>query len=740
MTAERMKTFISRVQYVLLVPFFMSVFTVLGNAQEKPQEKLPIKRTNTSLEQLLEFLAINAASVPNLDALEYYAAYPLVLQKISASDLEELAVFSRETAERIVGYFRRNPASRLAQLADDLALSPLEVLVLQACTRDKPLRKAPKKSNSDNTQTPLHLWYRARTRFLATPQRGFTPDATASQQFQGSPLEAYQRLSIRYDAPSTLFAPNDSLDTFTSTGQKNAVIEGNITLAKDAGERSIADFTSAYLRTSFGNTHIILGDFLVESGMGTALWSMYGNGKSADVLTPTTQQKFRIVPYRSSTEQQYFRGVAAQTSLAIPRKSNNLANANTKRDSLGLSIKGWYSSQSRAARVDTALGVATSLNFDGLFRTRSELSLVGGLQERVGGLGAELSGTEIAPDELVESAWSLGATAFLLDYDKEIVSRSSQVFFGQRGVNASVYGMLRRGTLLLNAEMSMDGQQNLGGRINAEFAITEGRKKDWEFAASARYFPASFRAPFGVNFGENSKPTNEAGLYAGAVWKGIENLRCVAYLDAYTTITSTATVPVEVRGIDLFTEAVWEASDVISLTARLRHETKTDALTQGTGRNRQRIVFARGKSSLRLHGDFTLSPELRLQSRLEGVLVNFENAEPQETGVLAFVGAEWKPLEQLAVFVRCAGFSTQSFDSALWQYERTIAGTLSNPALFGQGVRAYCLMEAAIIPECLVSLRGAVTRRFDVSTLGSGATQINSNTDAQLLVQVDVKF
>ncbi len=739
-----MKTFIFPLRFVLLVPFFTCVFTTRGNAQEKPQEKLqrqsPTKRTNTSLEQVLEFLAINATNVPNLDALEYYAAYPLVLQKISASDLEELAVFSRETAERIVEYFQRNPASRLTQLTNDLQLSPLQILVLKACTTDKPSRSKASRNNLDSTQTPLHVWYRARTRFLATPQRGFTSDATASQQFQGSPLELYQRLSIRYDAPSTLFMPNDSLNNFTSAEQKNAVIEGNITLAKDAGERTITDFASAYLRANVGNTHIILGDFLVESGMGTALWSIYGNGKSADVLTPTTQQKFRIVPYRSSTEQQYFRGIAAQTSLPIPRTTINRTTGMMKRDSLRFDVKGWYSSQSRAARIDTALGVATSLNFDGLFRTRSEISLLGGLQERVGGLGAEIRGVENSQEERTETAWSLGATAFLVDYDKEIISRSSQVFFGQRGVNASMYGMFRRGAFLLNAEMSMDGQQHLGGRINAEFFIHQGKSKEWEFATSARYFPASFRAPFGVNFGENRKPTNEAGLYASAIWNGAENLRCVAYMDAYTSITSTATVPVEVRGIDFFTETVWEASDAISLTARLRHETKTDALTQGTGRNRQRIVFARGKSSLRLHGDFTLSPELRLQSRLEGVLVNFENAEPQETGVLAFVGAEWRPLEQLAVFVRCAGFSTQSFDSALWQYERTIAGTLSNPALYGQGVRAYCLVEAAVIPDCLVSLRGAVTRRFDVSTLGSGATQINSNTDAQLLVQVDVKF
>jgi hypothetical protein len=699
LTNRHGKTFILLFILTLCFCFLLVVSGERTNlfAQNKPR--------NPDLEQLLEFFAINSGVSPNLDAIEYFALYPINLRTATARDLIGLAAFPQETAENIITFIRSRTSSSLAaitfaQLQTALNLSDIQTLILKVCTRLEEKRLV----SVDTTLPAFHAWYRARTRFWAVPQRGFTPDATPSQQYQGSALELYQRLTVRYDAPSCGFFPE-------------GVYEANITAAKDAGERTITDFLSGYLRAKVGNTHIVAGDFLVESGMGTTLWSIYGNRKSADVLTPTTQQQFRIIPYRSSTEQQYFRGLAAQSLFRLPR--------NAERDSLSLNLKAWYSSQSRAARIDTVLGVATSLNLDGLFRTRSEISLLGGLQERIGGIGAEIADTY----------WSVGATAFGIFYDKPIVSRSVQVFFGQSGINASVYGSYRWNNLLLSGELSRDAANNIGGRINTEFET-----QNWHIAASLRTFPTEFRAPFGVNFGENTKPSNEAGLYMGAVWRGIEHFCVTSYLDVYTTHSSTATVPVPVRGVDIFSEATWNISPELTTILRARHETKTDALTQGTGRNRERIVFGRGKTSLRLHAQYDVFPEFRLQSRVEGVLINSEQAKPVETGVLGFIGVQWKPLPSIAATMRFVGFRTDSFDSALWQYEQTVAGTLSNPPLYGQGIRAYCLVEADILPIWSLSVRGSLTRRFDVTTLGSGSTLINSNTDAQLLIQTDVRF
>lgn len=702
LTKSRAKTFIVVCVFFLQCFVFFSASLFAQTASGNPD-----------LEQLLEFFAISANVSPNLDAIEYYSRYPLQLRTITVRDLEGFAVFSQEMSERIVRFLQKHPSSNLKMLQDSLNVSDIQILLLKVCTRlNKP-------SSTEQGIDALKLWYRARSRFWAIPQRGFTSDATPAQQYQGTSLDVYQRLTLRFDTPVQSFLPEGTY-------------EANVTAAKDAGERFLTDFLSGYMRLALRKTNIVFGDFLVESGMGTHLWSIYGNVKSADVITPTTQQQFRIIPYRSSTEQQFFRGIAAQTSFTLPISLPTQISS----DSLNVNILSWYSSQSRAARIDTTrrdtnIDVATSLNFDGLFRTKSEISLLDGLWERIGGVGVEISGT----NEKKTTSWSLGGTVLLLDYDKPIVSRSSQVFLGKSGINAGVFGSLSFENILTNTELSIDAEGNIGGRINAEFS-----SKPLEIATSLRVFPTDFRAPFGANFGEARKPSNESGLYVGAIWKGWENIRINSYVDIYSTLSSTATIPIPVRGVDIFTETTWQIGSQLVAIIRARHETKTDALTQGTGRMAKRVIYGRGKSSLRLHSQYDISPEIRLQSRIEGVIINSGNAKPVETGVLGFIGVQWRPLDAFSATMRVVGYSTDSFDSALWQYEQTVAGTLSNPALYGQGLRAYCLIEGNIFPQCTLSARGSITRRFDVTSFGSGSTLVNSNTDAQLVVQVDVHF
>lgn len=694
------------------------------------------------LEQVLEFLAQANIAVPSLDLLEYYHRYPLRLKTASVRELQTLPGISLETAITIKRFLKRRADADFVMLQDSLGLSFAQIYLLRFCTvLEKKTDEqtpdvsqeiisggnVPKKSPEQAVRTPskrieplpvlppipnVVLWYRARTRLWANPQRGFTSAATPSQQFQGSPLELYQRLTASLRLDSVGF------------------FEMNLTAAKDAGELSVTDFLSGYLRAEFGNemqrTSVILGDFLVENGKGTAFWSLYGPGKSAEVIAPATQVNVNLLPYRSSTEQQFYRGFAIKQERQIA-------------DNLALRVIGWGSWQQRAARLDSVRNVITSLDFAGYFRTRSELALRGNLGEQIYGISAELSSQEQGGKRLAGSAdewsWSLGAGAQYLSYDKTVTSRSVLVFPRQNGVIASMFGTVAKGQSVIAAELSRDGAGNIGGRIGVE-----SRLQGWELAAVARAFPTDFRSPFGVNFGENSKPTNEAGVYLGAVWKQIPNLRVNAYADVYTTFSSTATIPVPVRGVDIFTETTWRVERDIQVVMRLRHETKTDELTLGTGRNSRNVVYGRGRSGLRLHGQWESSETLRLQARYEAAYVSYEGVKTPEIGMLGFVGASWTPTLWWSITGRFVAFRTDSFDSAVWQYETTVAGTLSNPALFGQGLRAYMMLEFQPLQNITLSVRGALTRRFDVNVLGSGATQINSNTDAQLLMQVDVRF
>gem|GEM_PF-5316507 len=721
LTVLRLTVFRLTVFYLLLLSVSSSLSLFAQSSSRLPATQ--------ELEQVLEFLAQSTGISPNVDLLEYYRQHPLRLKTASVRDLQTIPGVSLETALAIKRFVRKYPDADYTLLEDSLALSFAQVYLLKFCTTLETLQDKPHEITSGNPtiaaqknaspQSNFALWYRARTRFWATPQRGFTADATASQQFQGSPLELYQRLTASFRKDSVGF------------------FEANLTVAKDAGELSATDFLSGYVRAEFGspvsNTSVVVGDYLVESGLGTTLWSIYANRKGADVISPVTETSQNLIPYRSSTEQQFFRGAAVQQNLLLNEK-------------LSARFIGWGSWQQRSARIDTVNNVATSLDFDGLFRTRSELSTKNTLPERLFGVSAEVSSRMDAQAERTEQKteqktergiehWSFGASVLSLEYGKPITSRSVMVFPQQNGALATLFGTYSLGNVVVMGEMARDGAGNVGGRMAAEW-----RLKSWELAASARVFPTDFRSPFGMNFGENPKPTNEAGFYIGAVWKELPRLRVNAYLDAYTTLSSTATVPLQVRGVDIFTETTWDATPNLQGVMRLRHETKTDVLTIGTGRNSRRVVYGRGKTGLRLHGSYTVFDVLRFQARYEAAFVSYEGNQMPEFGMLGFVGASWSPAPWLSLTGRMVAFRTESFDSAVWQYETALPGTLSNPPLYGQGVRAYCMLEMQPLPSITLYARGSLTRRFDVSTLGSGATQINSNTDAQLMVQVDVRF
>ncbi len=743
-------TIFFRKTFTFLVPSVVVLFANAGICLAQSSSATP---STQELEQVLEFLAQANIAVPSLDLLEYYHRFPLRLKTASVRELQTLPGISLETAISLKRFLKRRPEADFTMLQDTLNLSFAQTYLLKFCTTievaDEKLEepkeavsggKVPQTSSPQTSSPQISspqvssppkpkkrieplpvlsllpknsaLWYRTRTRFWATPQRGFTPQATASQQFQGSALELYQRLTASLRVDSVGF------------------FEVNVTAAKDAGELSAVDFVSGYVRAEFGNesqrTSLVLGDFLVESGKGTAFWSLNGAGKSAEVIAPVTQVNVNLLPYRSSTEQQFYRGFAAKIERQVS-------------ENLGLRLIGWGSWQTRAARLDSVRDVITSLDFGGFFRTRSELALRGNLGEQIFGISGEISSQEQGGKRLVSNAeewsWTLGAGAQYLSYDKTITSRSVLVFPQQNGVIASAFGTLSKGQTVLAAEFSRDGAGNVGGRIGMET-----RLQGWELAALVRAFPTEFRSPFGVNFGENGKPTNEAGLYVGAVWKQLPGLRVNMYADVYSTISSTATIPVPVRGVDVFTETTWRVQSDVQIVMRLRHETKTDEITLGTGRNSRNVIFGRGRSGLRLHGQWDFSDVLRLQARYEAAYVSYEGNKTPEWGMLGFVGAQWTPTLWCSLTGRFVAFRTDSFDSAVWQYETTVAGTLSNPALFGQGLRAYLMLELQPVLNITLSARGSITRRFDVNVLGSGATQINGNTDAQLVMQVDVRF
>ena len=127
---------------------------------------------------------------------------------------------------------------------------------------------------------------------------------------------------------------------------------------KDAGEKSFSEFTAFHL--SLKNYGVIkqltLGDYTLEFGQGLALWSPYALSKGTDAIYPAKRKAKFIHPYKSTNENNFFRGAAASVEYG------------------SFLISGFYSNNFFDANIDSVSRSILSTPIDGFHRTETENS------------------------------------------------------------------------------------------------------------------------------------------------------------------------------------------------------------------------------------------------------------------------------------------------------------------------------------------------------------------------------
>jgi hypothetical protein len=153
-----------------------------------------------------------------------------------------------------------------------------------------------------------------------------------------------------------------------------------------------------------------------------------------------------------------------------------------------------------------------------------------------------------------------------------------------------------------------------------------------------------------------------------------------------------------------------------------------------------------GVEGLRAQKNYRATIELnsarafRWRSRIEAVTVNYPDSAAKQKGILVFQDVRVLPLDRLRIDARVIAFHTDSYDSRLYEYESELSGTLSNPALYGKGLRWYILARYELTSAIDVWLKYSQTMREGVKSIGSGASEIMGDRDSRLSVQIDVRI
>ncbi|MBI5325548.1 MAG: hypothetical protein HZB41_09825, partial [Ignavibacteriae bacterium] len=474
------------------------------------------------------------------------------------------------------------------------------------------------------------VYIRLRNQNQFETQSGFETDS-----FKGSSINMYAKASLYY---------------------KN--VSAGFLFDKDPGEQFITNFSTGFISGKLLNTNYIMGDFYIENGMGSILWKSYGMRKGGDVVSPVMQIGSGIKPYRSSVDYNFFRGIALQSNWEFSKNAN-------------LSTVFWLSFSPRAANIDSSGNYATSIYSKGYYRTENEIQKKNKLIEKSIGGNLELQLAKI----------KFGISSYLLDYSKEITSTAKNTFRGKSGFLTSAYSFLFFDNSSYSAEISRDANGYMSGKASAQYKF-----QNIEFAFHYRYFSTGFRSPYGYNLGESDAPANETGLYSGILMKITKKINLSLFADLYKNISSTENLPIPKKGIECFSEFEYAPTSSTKIRMRVRNEYSKDNFKSDTSTY---TSYTKNISRARLDYIQSILKKFRAYLRGEIVYTSFGGIKPNEKGFLAFADLSWQPVSALSFGGRATLFTTDSYDSAIWEFAPIAPGYCLTYPMYGKGMKFF---------------------------------------------------
>jgi hypothetical protein len=647
---------------LFLILFFI-IFS-LSNAQEFDPQKL---------ESILEIISIESGSSPEIEDIERFIENPIQIKDASINRILLIPGFTSLEAKKIHSIVSSDSIQSIEDLFNEIKLSPDQQYLLRVCTTFE---------KSDDKKDKNYVYYRARNKQYLNKIRGFEQG-----KFLGDKIDFYQRL-IAYNNKY-----NISFGVLTD---------------KDGGERIENINSSIYLIGEVNGFKYALGDYYIETGMGSILWKAFPFRKGSEVIYPAVVKGRGLMPYRSSIDNGFFRGCAGEYSFSL----------------FGSELKTtlWYSNVKRSGTIDSSGNYVTSVYTSGYYRTENEIEKYKSFREIAFGSNIEWK----------YDLFTLGLNGLSLNNSKKIISESKGAFYGKNGTLYSLYSYLNLDFITVGTELGYDARGNPALRIGSQ--ITLG---DFEIANNLRSYTDGFRSPLGANFGEGSYPNNEYGFYTGIRYKGFDNFILSGYADIYASYGETYYVPEPIKGIDLFFQTEMNLGHKSNLYFRIKNESKTDAK-----RNAEDVkkVFMKNQIKSRVELKHEISKNLNLRIRGELTYVDLKSVVPDESGYLAFAEMKWDATECLMSGIRLTYFNTDSYESAIWQFEWAMPGSMYTIPLYGNGMRFYAYTRFGISDFIDFWFRYMITWKKAAESLGSGYLEIYGDKDQRYILQLDLKL
>ena len=443
---------------------------------------------------------------------------------------------------------------------------------------------------------------------------------------------------------------------------------------------------------------LIVGRYSISAGMGLVMNNGFSLGKTS-MLQDLGRQRNALRPHTSASEYGYMQGVAATVRLS-----------NAMRITPFISYR----------KTDATLnddGSISTLIYTGYHRTISEINKKHNTSLMAGGMNARWSHKD----------FSLGATAVFTHIDRPLRPNKSAVYKRIYPEGSNFFNVsLNYSWLHYPFSLSGETATNTNGAIATLNALGWHLSQYVEVMGIYRFYSFKYNSLYANAFSEGGKAQNESGLYLGVRWQPKYGIDILAYTDLAYFAWPRYGVSQSSYANDNVVSASYKTGNwLLSGKYRLHLRQKDSKSASGISwqteyRLRIGAEWTGNGWTSRAQLDMSSAPS---SSSNESVSQGFMLTEN-----IGYDAGKWQ------IYAGGKYFHTDSYDSRLYSYERTMSHTFSHPAYFGHGIRYSLVATWTPIPALQFTAKAAVTDYFDRSTIGSGQQQINASSACDIEV------
>lgn len=479
-------------------------------------------------------------------------------------------------------------------------------------------------------------------------------------------------------------------------GTWNSYFRAGLLMSKDAGETQYNDFTSAFLefKDTRGHFKLILGDFINQWGQGLVQSGSFSLGKSYESIRATQKFHGGALPYTSSGETEFYRGLNLQSTFQ--------------------NIQGqlYFSSRKKDLILSKDSSYFRSFQLDGLHRTPNEIGRQNRLQEFAAGVNLRYLNQH--------SQWAFAHTWTQWNYLFQPLNTLD--WRGQTLINSSLSYISQQGNIRIAGEVAHTATSAWAMIHAVSWAVN----KKTDLSGIIRMYQAGYFSPMANAISENSSNKNEWGLFVGHQYQRTKYQRISSYLDVFRfPKNSSIQWASDKIGWELLSRFQWDRRKLGHYFTQLKwtHKNLKDSNVRILPHDFYQVSF-----------DWNM-PIKRFEWHGRVMWSHIHSKIQKESGYLFLNDLSYR-YKHLKIEMRTAWIWSGSYDTRLYAYEPSLPFSFLLPAYYDPSTRNLCLIEYKGFNNLSIAIKIARTDYFQKDVIGSGLDTITASHKTDIGIQV----